>query len=159
MCFIIKILLKLMKDFEARVFFACRIFAATCRNFFDSRRLFRAKSRLLKLLAATFSKKCRNFWESLELMIPLLKKNNATECSDFRTINLILSKIMLKVLTKRIEAKVKNLLGRNQFGFRKGCGTRDAIGVVRTLCKISFEYENETYICFVDFEKAFDRVN
>ena len=54
-------------------------------------------------------------------MIPLPKKNNAVNFSDYRTINLICraSKIMLKVLTKRIEAKAKHLLGRNQFGFQE----------------------------------------
>src|SRR2546425_3373565 len=94
-------------------------------------------------------------------MIPLPKENNAVNCSDYRTISLIChaSKIMLKVLTKRIEAKAKHLLGRNQFGFRKDCGTRDAVGVMRTLCERSLEYGNEVFICFVDFEKAFDRVN
>ena len=66
---------------------------------------------------------------------------------------------MLIVLTKRIEAKTKQLLGRNQFGFRKGFGMRDAIGVMRTLCKRSLEHGNEVYICFVNFEKAFDRVD
>ena len=58
---------------------------------------------------------------------------------------------MLRVLTKRIEAKAKNLLGRSQFGFRKGVGTRDAIGAMRTLCERSLEHENEVYICFVGF--------
>ena len=45
-------------------------------------------------------------------MIPLPKKNNAVNCSDYRTISLIChaSKIMLKVLTKRIEAKAKHFL-------------------------------------------------
>jgi exonuclease III len=95
------------------------------------------------------------------VMIPLQKKANAVECADHRTISLIChaSKVMLKILTKRIEGRVKDFLGRNQFGFRKGCGTRDAIGVVRTLCDRSLEYGNDVYICFVDFEKAFDRVN
>src|SRR6059036_882782 len=94
-------------------------------------------------------------------MIPLPKKNNAVNCSDYRTIILIFhaSKIMLKVLTKRIEAKAKHLLERNQFGFRKSCGTRDAVGVMRTLCERSLEYGNEVFICFVEFVKAFDRVN
>src|SRR6478609_4143577 len=49
---------------------------------------------------------------------------------------------------------------RNQFGFRKGCGgTRDAIGVMRMICERSLEFGNNVYICCVDFEKAFDRVN
>lgn len=96
------------------------------------------------------------------VMIPLPKKSNAVKCGDFRTISLIChaSKIMLRVLTKRIETKAKQLLGRSQFGFRKGCGTRDAIGVMRTLCERSLEHKNnDVYICFVDFEKAFDRVD
>src|SRR3981081_3577887 len=37
--------------------------------------------------------------------------------------------------------------------------TRDAVGVVRMLCERSLELDNEVFICFVDFEKAFDRVN
>src|SRR5262245_27054721 len=89
------------------------------------------------------------------------KKANADECADYRTISLIChaSKILLKILTERIETKAKAFIGKTQFGFRKGCGTRDAIGVMRMLCERSLEYENEVYICFVDFEKAFDRVN
>jgi exonuclease III len=95
------------------------------------------------------------------VMIPLQKKANAVECEDYRTISLIshASKIMLKVLTRRIDYKVKDFLGQNQFGFRKGCGTRDAIGVMRVLCERNLEYGNDVYICFVDFEKAFDRIN
>jgi hypothetical protein len=94
------------------------------------------------------------------VMIPLQKKKNAVECEDHRTISLIshASKIMLKILTKRIEAKAKDFIGRNQFGFRKGRGTREAIGVLRMLCERSLENDNQIYICFVDFEKAFDRV-
>jgi hypothetical protein len=95
------------------------------------------------------------------VMIPLPKKTNATECADHRTISLVphASKIMLKILTKRIESKVEGFIGKNQFGFRKGRGTRDAIGVLRMLCERSIENDNDIYICFVDFEKAFDRVN
>ena len=63
------------------------------------------------------------------------------------------------MLTRRIEAKAKDFISLNQFGLRKGCGTRDVIGVMRVLCERSLEHGNEVYICFVDFEKAFDRVN
>jgi len=44
-----------------------------------------------------------------------------------------------------------------RLGFRKGRVTREAIGVSRTLCERSIEHDQEVYICFVDFEKAFDR--
>ena len=66
---------------------------------------------------------------------------------------------MLKILTIRIEAKARDFIGQNQFGFRKGCGTRDAIGVMRMIWERSLEFGNNVYICFVDFEKAFDTVN
>ena len=95
------------------------------------------------------------------VMIPLQKNTNAVKCSDHQTISLIshATKILLKILTNRIEAKARDFIGQNQFGFRKGCDTRDAIGVIRMVCERSLECGNNVYICFVDFEKAFDRVN
>src|SRR5437870_2567046 len=83
------------------------------------------------------------------------------ECEDHRTISLIshASKILLKVLTRRIEGQTNDFIGCHQFGFRWGCGTRVAVGVMRVLCERSFEFGNEVYMCFVDFEKAFDRVD
>ena len=58
-----------------------------------------------------------------EVMVPLKKKSNATKCSDHRTISLVVhaSKILLKILTKRIESKVAaiNYIGEDQYGFRK----------------------------------------
>ena len=58
-----------------------------------------------------------------------------------------------------MEGTVNDYMGKTQFGFRKGCGTRDAIGVLRMLCERSLELNNEVYVFFVDFEKAFNRVN
>src|SRR6476619_7950589 len=86
------------------------------------------------------------------VMIPFQKKQNAVECSDHRTINLIshASKILLKILTNRIEAKAMDLIGRNQFGFRKGCGLRDAIGGMRMICERSLEFGNNVYIWNVE---------
>jgi hypothetical protein len=104
------------------------------------------------------------------VMVPLPKKVNAVECNDYRTISMIphASKILLKIIMKRIERKAINddfCFLEKQFGFRKGMGTRKAIGTIRMLCERrklcerSLEYGNDVYICFVDFEKAFDRVN
>src|SRR6478609_6456300 len=95
------------------------------------------------------------------VMIPLQKKMNAVDCSDHRTISLIshASKILLKILNNRIDAKARDFIGQNQFGFRKGCGMRDATRVMRMIYERSLEFGNNVYICFVDFEKTFDRVN
>ena len=58
------------------------------------------------------------------VFIPLQKKENAVECEDHRTISLIChaSKILLKVLKKRLETRAERFLSNGQFGFRKGVG-------------------------------------
>src|SRR3984885_14147392 len=97
------------------------------------------------------------------IMVPIKKKPNASKCEDHRTISLIThaAKIMIRILTRRIQAKTEaiNEIGDDQFGFRKGMGTRDAIGSLRVLTERSCEIGQEVYICFVDYEKAFDRVD
>ena len=69
------------------------------------------------------------------------------------------SKIILRILTERLENKAKSYLGEDQYGFRKGLGTRDAIGVMRVLIDRSIEHDQKVFTCFVDYEKAFDRIN
>ena len=66
-------------------------------------------------------------------MIALKKKTQATKCSDHRTINLIAytAKIIAKILRRRIERKIEAVFGEDQFGFRRGKGTRDAIEMMR----------------------------
>ena len=96
------------------------------------------------------------------IMIPLQKKPGATACEDHRTISLIshASKILIHILSKRLENKVDAIryISEDQFGFRKERGTRDAIATLRTIIERSIEYDQNVYVCFVDFEKAFDRV-
>src|SRR6218665_1272019 len=73
----------------------------------------------------------------------------------------ILRSVLYETLAKRLQAKAEadKCLGEDQFGFRKGRGTRDAIGALRMLTERSLEHKQEVYICFVDYEKAFDRVD
>jgi len=54
--------------------------------------------------------------------------------------------------------ELKPYLGRDQYGFRRGCGTRDAIVAMRVLCDRSLEHNNKVFVCYADCEKAFDRV-
>ena len=63
-------------------------------------------------------------------MIDLSKKNQATICSDHRTISLI-SHTRKFVADKRLESKIEEVIKEDQFGFRKGKGTRDAIRLMR----------------------------
>jgi len=63
-------------------------------------------------------------------MIALNKKPQGTKCNDNRTISLIehTAKIVTKILRRRIEKNIEEVLGEDQFGFRRGKGTRDAMG-------------------------------
>lgn len=49
-------------------------------------------------------------------------------------------------------------MGDEQFGFRKGRGTRDAMGCMRMLSERLLDVNRNLYVCFIDWEKAFDRV-
>ena len=55
-------------------------------------------------------------------MIALKKKTQTTKCSDVRTISLIshTAKIIAKILRRRIERKIEDVLGEDHFGFRRG---------------------------------------
>ena len=78
---------------------------------------------------------CQQVWKAQQwprhwkrsVFIPIPKKGNAKECSNYRTIALIshTSKIMLKVLQARIQQYVNCELPDVQAGFRKGRRTRD----------------------------------
>ena len=68
-------------------------------------------------------------------MIALKKKPRATKYSDHRTISLIAptTKIVAKILRRRIEKKIEDVLRVDQFGFRRGKGTTDAIRMLRII--------------------------
>ena len=95
------------------------------------------------------------------VLIPLPMKMNSMACDDNRTISLIPheSKIMLRILTKRLEGKVRDFISKTQFGFKKGCGTRETLGVMRMFCEKVLDHRKEVFTCCLDYEKAFDRVN
>ena len=68
-------------------------------------------------------------------LIPILKKGNAKECSNYRTIALIshASKVVLKILQARLQQHVNHELPDVQAGFRKGRGTRDQIANIHCI--------------------------
>ena len=80
---------------------------------------------------------CQQIWKTQQwpqdwkrsVFIPIPKKGNFKECSNYRTIALIshASKVMLKILQARLQQYVNGELPGVQTGFRKGRGTRDQI--------------------------------
>jgi retron-type reverse transcriptase len=51
------------------------------------------------------------------------------------------------------------VLGEDQFGFRRGKRTTNAIGMLRIISEQTLELDDEISVCFIDWQKAFDRVN
>ena len=95
------------------------------------------------------------------VFIPISKKDNAKECSNYCTIVLIspASKVMLKILQARLQQYVNLELPDVQAGFRKGRGTRDQIANTRWIIEKAREFQINIYFCFIDYAKAFDCVD
>ena len=92
------------------------------------------------------------------VFIPIPKKGNAKECSDYHTIALIsrASKIRLKILQARFQQYVNRELPDVQAGFKKGRGFRDQIANIFWIIEKAREFQKNIYFCFVDCTKAFD---
>ena len=66
---------------------------------------------------------------------------------------------MLKILQARLQQYMNCDLPDVQAGFRKGRGTRDQIANIRCIIKKAREFQENIYICFIDYAKAFDYVD
>jgi len=95
------------------------------------------------------------------VFIPILKKGNAKECSNYCTIALSshASKVMLKILQARLQQYVNRELTDVQTGFRKGRGARNQIANICWIIKKAREFQKNIYFCFIDYIKAFDCVD
>ena len=91
------------------------------------------------------------------IFIPVPKKGNAKECSNYCTIVLIshASKVMLKILEARLQQYVNQELPDVQAGFRKDRGTRDQIANICWIKEKAKEFQKSIYFCFIDYAKAF----
>ena len=95
------------------------------------------------------------------VFIPIPKKGNAKECSNYCTVALIsyTSKVMLKIVQARLQQYVNHELPDVQAGFRKGGGTRDQIANIRWIMEKARGFQKNIYFCFIDYVKAFDCVD
>ena len=108
---------------------------------------------------------CQQNWKTQQwsqdwkrsVIIPIPKKSNAKETSNYHTIALIshTSKLMLKILQARLQQYMNGELPDVQAGFRKGRGTRDQITNIHWIIKKAREFQKNFY-CFTDYAKAFD---
>ena len=96
----------------------------------------------------------------LSIFITLPKIPGTLECSSHRTISLMsqILKILLKIIFRRIRRQLLPEISVNQYGFMKDCGTRNAIFLIRMLSERAIEHQQDLYMVFIDYTKAFDRV-
>ena len=95
------------------------------------------------------------------VFIPIPKKGNAKECSNYRIIALIshASKVMLKSLQVRLQQYVNCGLPDVQAGFRNARGTRDQIAKICWIIKKARKFQKNICFCFIEYTKAFDCVD
>ena len=93
--------------------------------------------------------------------MPILKKDKAKECSNYRKIALIshTSKAVLKILQARLQQYVNRELPDVQAGFRKGRRTRDQTANIHWIIKKAREFQKITHFCFIAYAKVFDCVD
>ena len=90
----------------------------------------------------------------MSVFIPIPKKGNTKECSNYGTFALIshASKVMFKII---LHCEIPDV----QAGMRKGRGTRDQIANIRWIIKKEIEIQKYIYFCFIDYAKTFDCVD
>ena len=96
---------------------------------------------------------CQQIWKTQQwpqdwkrsVFIPIPKKDNAKECSNYHRIALIshISKVMCKILQARLQQYMNNELPDVQAHFRKGRGTRDQIANIHWIIEKTRELAPE----------------
>ena len=107
---------------------------------------------------------CQQIWKTQQrpqdwkrsVFIPIPKKANAKESSNYRTIALTsyTSKVMLKTLQARLQQYMNTDV---QAGLRKGRGIRDQIANIHWITEKARDFQKKNiYFCLIDYAKAFD---
>jgi len=100
-----------------------------------------------------------NYCESIIVTIP--KKRGTNSCKQFRTLSLLkhVSKVLTKIIKRKIDRIVEQYLKNDQYGFRRQKSTREAILVLRVLIEKQIDRNKVTYLTFIHLEKAFENFN
>ena len=112
---------------------------------------------------------CQQIWKTQQwprvwkrsVFIPIPKKGNARECSNYCRIALIshASNVMLKTLQARLQQYVNCELPDVQAGFRKDRGTSNRTANISWITEKSRDFQKNINFCFIDYAKTFDCVD
>ena len=96
-------------------------------------------------------------------IVPLLKKGNKEDVSNYRGITIIsnLGKLFTNVLNARLVdfCEENDIISDSQFGFRKGRSTIDAIFILKGIVDSVINSKGRLYCAFIDLKRAFDSIN
>ncbi|KAK3557951.1 hypothetical protein QTP86_003867 [Hemibagrus guttatus] len=94
------------------------------------------------------------------VVVPLFKKGDRRVCSNYRGITLLSlpGKVYSRVLERRVRPLVEPWIQEEQCGFQPSRGTLDQLYTLHRVLEGSWEFAQPVHMCFVDLEKAFDRV-
>uniref|UniRef100_A0A8C6M635 Reverse transcriptase domain-containing protein n=1 Tax=Nothobranchius furzeri TaxID=105023 RepID=A0A8C6M635_NOTFU len=94
------------------------------------------------------------------VVVPIFKKGDLRVCFKYRGITLLSlpGKVYSKVLERRVRSIVESQIEEEQCGFRPGCGTVDQLYTLARVMEGAWEFAQPIHMCFVDLEKAYDRV-
>ena len=111
---------------------------------------------------------CNKIWKTGEWLTtwtqsPVInppKKGDLQLCQSYRTISLIShpSKVMLKIILNRLQPQTEEIIAEEQAGFRAGRSTTEQIFNLRILGEKYLQHQQNLYLVFIDFKKAFERV-
>ncbi|KAK3557751.1 hypothetical protein QTP86_000296 [Hemibagrus guttatus] len=94
------------------------------------------------------------------VVVPLFKKGDRRVCSNYRGITPLSlpGKVYSRVLERRVRPLVEPWIQEEQCSFRPSRGTLDQLYTLHRVLEGSWEFAQPVHMCFVDLEKAFDRV-
>ena len=116
----------------------------------------------------TVYKLFKKIWEKEEIpkdwsraiIVPIFQKKDKTVCDNYRGISLLCyaEKLFASIILQRIRKRTDEILTESQAGFRKSRSTIDQLFSLRQLAEKYAEFSKHLYVCYVDYQKAFDSV-
>jgi len=93
-------------------------------------------------------------------IVPIYKKGDKTECSNYRGISLLPTtyKISSNILLSRLTPYAEEIIGDHQCGFRHSRSTIDHIFCIHQILEKKWEYNEAVHQLFIDFKKAYDSI-
>jgi len=94
------------------------------------------------------------------IIVPLNKKGDKTDCSNYRSISLLSAtyKLFSTILLSNLTPYAEEIIGDHQCGFQHSRSATDHIFCIRQILEKKWEYNETVRQLFIDFKKAYDSI-